>query len=138
MTGTLLLNLASSRRRFLRQLGATLAVCSELARPARGDLPQKTDILVIGAGASGLCAARELRLGKRTVLVLEARDRLGGRIWTDRQWVGARDRTGSFLDTRRGRKSDRSYRREIAPADLSHGLGHADGLGRKWSQAHHQ
>jgi monoamine oxidase len=40
------------------------------------------DIIVIGAGAAGLAAAAALdRLGC-SVLVLEARDRLGGRIWT--------------------------------------------------------
>ncbi|MBK0421704.1 FAD-dependent oxidoreductase [Leucobacter sp. CSA2] len=41
------------------------------------------DVVVIGAGFAGLVAARELgRAGKR-VLVLEARDRVGGRTWTD-------------------------------------------------------
>ncbi len=43
-------------------------------------------IVVIGAGLSGLSAARDLaRAGKR-VVVLEARERIGGRIWTSRQW----------------------------------------------------
>ena len=40
------------------------------------------DILVIGAGAAGLAAAAELASAGRAVLVLEARDRIGGRIWT--------------------------------------------------------
>jgi monoamine oxidase len=41
-----------------------------------------TDIVVVGAGAAGLMAARELaRAGKR-VTILEARDRCGGRIYT--------------------------------------------------------
>jgi monoamine oxidase len=40
------------------------------------------DILIIGAGASGLAAAAELAASGRRVLILEARDRLGGRIWT--------------------------------------------------------
>src|SRR5262249_44275437 len=40
------------------------------------------DVLVIGAGAAGLSAARDLSHSGRTVLVLEARDRLGGRIHT--------------------------------------------------------
>jgi monoamine oxidase len=40
-----------------------------------------TRFLVIGAGAAGLMAARELARAGRTVSVLEARDRLGGRIW---------------------------------------------------------
>jgi monoamine oxidase len=38
-------------------------------------------IIIIGAGAAGLMAARELaRAGKR-VTILEARDRCGGRIY---------------------------------------------------------
>jgi monoamine oxidase len=42
--------------------------------------PQAENIIVIGAGAAGLMAARELaRAGKR-VTILEARDRYGGRI----------------------------------------------------------
>lgn len=57
------------------------------------------DVIVVGAGLSGLCAARELvRQGKKT-LVLEARDRVGGRMvrksvmeggWIDLggQWIG--------------------------------------------------
>ena len=38
--------------------------------------------LVIGAGAAGLMAARELIRAGRRVTILEARDRCGGRIWT--------------------------------------------------------
>src|SRR5262249_9521968 len=40
--------------------------------------PQK--IIVIGAGAAGLIAARELARAGKTVAILEARDRCGGRI----------------------------------------------------------
>lgn len=40
------------------------------------------DALIIGGGAAGLAAARVLREAGRDVLVLEARDRLGGRILT--------------------------------------------------------
>lgn len=42
------------------------------------------DVIVIGAGAAGLAAAGTLAAGGRRVLVLEARDRLGGRIFTQR------------------------------------------------------
>lgn len=44
----------------------------------------KADVLIIGAGAAGLAAARELSLANLKVIVLEARDRIGGRIHTHR------------------------------------------------------
>jgi monoamine oxidase len=42
-----------------------------------------TDVLVIGAGVSGLEAARRLRRAGLRVLVVEARDRIGGRVHTE-------------------------------------------------------
>jgi len=41
------------------------------------------DVVVIGAGAAGLTAANDLRTAGLSVVVLEARDRVGGRLWTD-------------------------------------------------------
>ena len=43
------------------------------------------DVLIIGAGMAGLAAARELGRAGLTVRVLEARDRIGGRVWTARE-----------------------------------------------------
>jgi monoamine oxidase len=43
------------------------------------------DVVVIGAGFAGLIAARELGRAGLGVVVLEARDRVGGRTWTDRR-----------------------------------------------------
>lgn len=42
----------------------------------------KHDVLIIGAGAAGLAAAAELAPSGRKVLLLEARDRIGGRAWS--------------------------------------------------------
>ncbi len=44
-------------------------------------------VIVIGAGISGLTAASKLQAKGFDVTVLEARDRIGGRIWTDRTFV---------------------------------------------------
>jgi monoamine oxidase len=40
------------------------------------------DVIVLGAGAAGLAVARDVTRAGLRVLLLEARDRLGGRIWT--------------------------------------------------------
>ncbi len=41
------------------------------------------DVVIIGAGAAGTTAANELKKAGLSVVVLEARDRVGGRLWTD-------------------------------------------------------
>lgn len=45
-------------------------------------MTDETDVLIVGAGAAGLAAARELSAAKFNCIVLEARDRIGGRILT--------------------------------------------------------
>jgi monoamine oxidase len=42
----------------------------------------ETDVLILGAGAAGLVAARDLAAAGLRVVILEARDRIGGRIHT--------------------------------------------------------
>jgi monoamine oxidase len=54
---------------------------------------EKVDVLIIGAGAAGLAAARKLLSVGVSLQVLEARDRVGGRIWTQRD-----DQTGIPLE----------------------------------------
>jgi monoamine oxidase len=43
---------------------------------------READVCVVGAGLAGLTAARRLSQAGRSVIVLEARDRVGGRVWT--------------------------------------------------------
>jgi len=45
-------------------------------------LPADVDVVVIGAGAAGLAAARRLAATNLSLVVLEARDRIGGRAHT--------------------------------------------------------
>ncbi len=50
-------------------------------------MPDVCDVIVVGGGFAGVTAARECALRGRSVLLLEARDRLGGRTWST-QWDG--------------------------------------------------
>lgn len=67
-----------TRRSFLAMAGLALAPLACV--PKR----EATRVLVVGAGISGLAAASQLRKQGHEVVVVEARDRIGGRIWTDR------------------------------------------------------
>ena len=75
---------ALSRRLFLAAGTASLA-SPFLARPA---IAADLDCVVVGAGASGLAAARSLQGAGLRIAVLEARDRIGGRAWTDEAPLG--------------------------------------------------
>jgi protoporphyrinogen oxidase len=56
------------------------------------------DCVVVGAGAAGLAAATTLREAGRTFVVLEARDRIGGRAHTVRLSSGhAAERGAEYL-----------------------------------------
>src|SRR5258707_15664788 len=59
------------------------------ARPER--------VIVVGAGMAGLVAARLLHDSGFAVTVLEARDRLGGRTWTDDSLGAPLDLGGSWV-----------------------------------------
>ncbi len=48
------------------------------------DMKSKVDVVIVGAGAAGLAAARALAAREYDVVVLEARDRIGGRVFTHR------------------------------------------------------
>jgi monoamine oxidase len=56
------------------------------------------DVCVVGAGFAGLTAPLRLHQGGRSVVVLEARDRVGGRVWTQELPDGSPvDRGGAWL-----------------------------------------
>src|SRR5262245_58594859 len=61
----------------------------------------EADVCVVGAGYAGLTAARRLQQGGKSVVVLEARDRIGGRIWTYHLSDGSPvDRGGGWVANR--------------------------------------
>ena len=51
-------------------------------------LPTNPDVIVIGAGSAGLAAARTLIGEGKTVVVIEAANRIGGRAWTESDTFG--------------------------------------------------
>jgi monoamine oxidase len=69
------------RRRLLLAAGG-------LAILPRAAVASDPDVVVIGAGVAGLAAARALMAAGRNVLVVEARDRIGGRAFTDVKTFG--------------------------------------------------
>jgi monoamine oxidase len=74
------------RRNFLSIFGLMLMVS---VNSACSNQPQgyKKRIVVIGAGLAGLATAQELHRKGYEVIVVEARERIGGRIWTSTKWA---------------------------------------------------
>lgn len=82
-----------NRRDFLKvaSIGTASAFalsCRLIQESQENSMPNKNDsrhtkVIVIGAGISGLAAARTLADKNINVMILEARNRIGGRMWTD-------------------------------------------------------
>ena len=76
--------LTLTRRQALKVLGVGTGVALTprivASRLATSEEDKRADVIVVGAGFAGLTAARNLMREGRRVVVLEARDRVGGRV----------------------------------------------------------
>ncbi|QWA24583.1 FAD-dependent oxidoreductase [Streptomyces sp. JCM17656] len=91
-----------TRRTLLKAAGAA-AVATPALTPVASAATRVAeaadwDVVVIGAGFAGITAARELRARGKRVLVLEARDRIGGRTWTDTYGGRLIERGGTWVE----------------------------------------
>jgi monoamine oxidase len=124
-----------TRRDFLSAAGA-LAVTPALgARAWAAPLPRQADIVVVGAGAAGIAAARRIQAANRSVIVVEAAGRIGGRCLTDSATYGVPfDRGARWLhspDTNPMVRFARGAGLDVSPAPL----GQKIRIGRRFARA---
>ena len=72
-----------TRRDFLSASAALAAMPAPGGGAVAAPVPRDADIVVIGAGAAGIAAARRIMAANRKVIVVEATGRIGGRCETD-------------------------------------------------------
>ncbi|MEO6840037.1 MAG: NAD(P)/FAD-dependent oxidoreductase [Bradyrhizobium sp.] len=72
-----------TRRDFLSAAAGLAATPAFGGRALSAQLPREADIVVIGAGAAGIAAARRIQAANRKVIVVEASSQIGGRCVTD-------------------------------------------------------
>ena len=96
------LDVAATRREFLGAAGAAALAAAVGARPARAAVASSQRVVIVGAGLAGLTCAHRLRQAGVTATVLEAADRIGGRVWTRRDAFAPGlvvERGGELIDT---------------------------------------
>src|SRR4051812_7352458 len=95
-----------SRRTFMQGIAAgTMATAFGPSVQARQSTPvvgtstgqDDFDVIVVGAGLAGMGAGRELKLNGLRTVVLEARDRIGGRCYCDNSFPAPYDYGGQFF-----------------------------------------
>jgi monoamine oxidase len=97
-----------TRRRFVTGTLASGAAAAAVPAAAEARTKRRTkstgphtrhaDVVIVGAGFAGLTAARNIAAKHRSVIVLEARDRVGGRVWNHELPGGqVSERGGTFV-----------------------------------------
>lgn len=123
-------------RRDLLTAAVALAAAPALgARAWAAPLPREADIVVIGAGAAGIAAARRVIAANRRVIVVEASGRIGGRCLTDAATFGVPfDRGARWMynpETNPMIKPARAAGLDVATAPI----GHKIRIGRRYARA---
>ena len=77
-----------TRRDFLSATAGLAAAPALGTRAWSAPLPREADVVVIGAGAAGISAARRIMAANRKVIVVEASGQIGGRCLTDSATFG--------------------------------------------------
>jgi monoamine oxidase len=97
------------RRKFIKKtvtglplLFGTPTLLASCGKENENVIPNGKTVVVIGGGISGLAAAKKLKENGFTVIVLEAQEKVGGRIRTDRSLGVAFDEGASWIHGPRG------------------------------------
>jgi monoamine oxidase len=88
--------ISTSRRQFILRSAAATALAL-LPKARAWSATETADVIVIGAGLSGLEAALQLEQAGFTVLILEGRDRVGGKVMTFSEVQGSPEAGGNII-----------------------------------------